>query len=508
MSCRSLTVLIALVLAGGSMAVAARIQTGPMVGYVTMAEVLLWLQTDAPAEVSFEYWPVGQEDAKARTAAVTTERASAFVAKCVADQVKAGTEYEYRVLIDGKPQQVRFRPEFQGGSVIPLRFKTPPNWRFRERGHEVPDFKIALGSCAYINEAGGYDRLNSRPYGNRYEIFEAIYTKYPDLFIWLGDNVYLRETDWTSRTGFYHRWTHDRSIPEMRGLLATVPQYGIWDDHDYGPNDAGREFWNKEMAKEAFLLFHGNPSAGLPELPGIFTFFNYGDVNVYLLDNRSYRTQPHLNSDSFGIEKALLGKKQIDWLVESMSFRQSQTKPQGSSYPSNFNLICIGSQVLSPFSKHGYAHYPEEYQYLIDRIVDAEIDGVVFLTGDVHFSEMSRLVYKGGGQPGVLGRAGIAGEEYYFHEVTSSPLTSGPWAGAAAELNPYRLDVFDGEADRVGRRNFAVLEFSGDLSDRLLTVKFYDPDGNLLNRREGGAEDEVTKESVFRAVDLRAPANR
>ncbi|NDV61216.1 alkaline phosphatase family protein [Puniceicoccales bacterium CK1056] len=459
---------------------AAKLQSGPMIGYATMAEVLVWVQTDAAAEVKVAYWPEDDPDSIRFTDTIQTRKQDGFIAKCIADTVAEGTQYGYALYIDGDKVEPRFREEYREGT-IPLTFSTPPNWRFRKDGHTPFDFTIGFGSCAYINEReGGYDRMNSKPYGDGYEIFESIYEVNPDAFVWLGDNIYYREPDWTSRTGMIHRWTHDRSIPHLRPMLATIPQYATWDDHDYGPNDAGREFWNKGMAKEIFSLFNGNPSAGVPGIPGIFTYFAWGDVHFYLLDNRTHRTTPGLALGQFGYPPQQLGKAQIDWLIESMKYNRMQSR---SSYPSTFNIIGIGSQIFSPHSKDGLQRYPEEWQYLIDRLIAEELHNTIFISGDVHFSEASRLV--------------VEESNFTVTEFTSSPLTAGPWPGSPAKNNPYRLDIFPGEADRYGERNFATLTFEGPLWERRVVVRYYDTNGELINQDPDKAPGEPTGESII-----------
>lgn len=451
-----------------------------MIGYATMAEVLVWVQTDSPADVRVAYWPVDNPERIEWTDTVHTRKQTGYVAKCLADAVKAGTTYGYAVYLDNAEVRPVFRDAFRGGP-IPLTFSTPANWRFRENGHAPFDFTIGFGSCAYINEPeGGYDRMNSRPYGADYQIFESIYAADPDVFIWLGDNVYYREPDWTSRTGKIHRWTHDRSIPHLRPMLATIPQYATWDDHDYGPNDMGRDYWNKAMATEIFQLFNGNPTAGLPETPGIFTYFAWGDVHFYLLDNRTYRTTRGLDPEPFGYTRQQFGKAQIDWLVESMKQNRNQSI---SSYPSTFHVVGTGSQIIPPAGRDSMHQFPEEWKYLFDRLAAEEIHNVIFITGDVHFSEVSRLDYKG----------------LTFWEVTSSPMTAGPWAGPPAGENPYRVDIFDGEPDRVGQRNFATLSFEGPLNERRAVIRYYDSDGNLLNQAPGKAPGTPTETSIIKA---------
>ncbi|MCB0572700.1 MAG: alkaline phosphatase family protein, partial [Phaeodactylibacter sp.] len=226
------TVLFAFVLLLGN-AVAAQsalLQSGPMLGYNEMREVLLWVQTKAPATVQFAYWPEAEPGRRMFTAEKQTEKSDAFTAKLLADQVEPGTKYRYELLIDGKPVSLPY----------PAAFETQPLWQWRTG---PPAFKVAIGSCAYINETE-YDRPGT-PYGSDYQIFQSIYEQHPNAMIWLGDNVYLREADWFSRTGILHRYTHTRSLPEMQPLLASTHHYAIWDDHDYGPNNSNRSYIHK-----------------------------------------------------------------------------------------------------------------------------------------------------------------------------------------------------------------------------------------------------------------------
>lgn len=473
------------------------LKNGPMIGASAMSEVQLWVQTDGAAEVVIEYWNLDTPEHILRTEPIQTRRHYGFVAKPVADQVAAGQRYGYRVLINGNEVTPMYREGFRDGA-IPLTFHTPRNWRFRASGHEVFDFTVGFGSCAYINEPeGGFDRMGGRPYGGEYQIFESIYEQSPDFFIWLGDNVYYREPDWTTRSGKIHRWTHDRSIPELRPMLATIPQYAIWDDHDYGPNDAGREYWHRELATEIFTLFWANPTVGFPGQGGISSYFAWGDVHFYLLDNRSFRSTPVMDPRPFGQTPQQLGKEQIDTLVELMIFNRWQSI---SSYPSTFHVVAVGSQILSPHSKDSLPSYPEEWQYLFDRLVQAEMHNVIFITGDVHFGEVSRKVYPGGGLTGVPGRYGNPGTDYVFWDITSSSLTAGSWPGAPAERNPYRFDIFPGETDRAGQRNFATLSFEGPLTERRAIIRFFDSDGNLLNQAPDAPAGTPTEQSVIHAT--------
>ena len=65
--------------------------------------------------------------------------------------------------------------------------------------------------------------------------------------LWLGDNIYTREVDFYSLSGYQKRYTHTRNIKEMQPLLSNTHHYAIWDDHDYGPNNTDRSNIHKMM---------------------------------------------------------------------------------------------------------------------------------------------------------------------------------------------------------------------------------------------------------------------
>jgi alkaline phosphatase D len=95
-----------------------------------------------------------------------------------------------------------------------------------------------------------------------------------DLMVWLGDNMYLTESDANTRTGIHYRYTKSRSHAALQPLLAQLSHYAIWDDHDYGPNDADRSFVHKDLTLAAFQDFWANPSYGIDGLGGITSMFS------------------------------------------------------------------------------------------------------------------------------------------------------------------------------------------------------------------------------------------
>lgn len=407
------------------------INSGPMVGYSTMQEVLLWVQTEERANVHFEYYEIDNPKVKFRTDKIETEKKNGYVAKLIADQVIPGKKYKYEVYINNYKIERNYAMEFQ----------TQELWKWRT---DPPDVKFIVGSCSYINEPK-FDRPG-KPYGSNFEIFKSINKKNPDFMLWLGDNTYLREPDWNSRTGFIKRYSHTRAFPELQPLLASTHHYATWDDHDYGPNNSDGSFWLKETASEIFKLFWGNPNYDVTGKGGITGFFQWSDLDFFLLDNRYHRTA---NNNLTG-NRQMLGKDQIDWLINALSFSQA-----------SFKFVAVGGQVISNGAVYeNYATYPDERKYLLDKIREAKIEGVIFLDGDRHHTILSKMQE--------------TKNVYPLYDLTCSSLT----AGVNNDNEPY--NSFKLEETFVNVNNFGMLNVTGPTNDRELTIQIFDKDGKEL----------------------------
>ncbi len=415
------------------------LRAGPMLGYSQMREVALWVQTTSAARVQIAYWSSGDPDRRQVTEPVDTDRQRAFTATLTAELLEPGTRYEYEVLIDGSPVQLPY----------PTRFQTQTLWQWRT---DPPAATIAVASCFYVNEPA-YDRPPP-PYGAEFQILDHLTARAPEAMLWLGDNTYLREVDWHSRSGILHRYTHTRSYPGLQPLLASTHHYAIWDDHDYGPNNSDRAYWAKGLTREAFELFWPNPSHGIPGLPGIATTFEWADALFVLLDNRTNRSP----NDRITGKRTILGERQLQWLIDTLAASRAP-----------FKFVAMGGQFLNPYDGfETYASFPQERDRILRLLQQEDIPGVIFLTGDRHRTEMSRLDRRG---------------SYPLYEFTISPLTAGPFQG---ELEPNTLRV---DGTLVQNRNFALLHIEGPRTDRVLTVTVIDKDGVERWSRELRARD-------------------
>jgi alkaline phosphatase D len=410
----------------------AALQSGPMLGYADLREVLVWVQAKGPVPAVLRYWEAGKPETMRTLETVTPQARTAYTMKWAVGNLEPGRTYQYEILFDGIPI---VRP-------YPLTFTTQPIWRWRT---DPPTFSVATGSCAYINETE-YDRPGT-PYGSDYQIFGHIAAQKPNLMLWLGDNVYYREPDWSTRSGMLHRYTHDRSTPELQSLLAATSHYAIWDDHDYGPNDSDGTWIHKETAAEVFEAFWGNPTYGIPGSKGCTTFFQYNDIDFFLLDNRYYRAPNECGT----CPRTALGQAQTDWLLAALAASQAP-----------FKMVAIGGQMLTTNdnSETHWHFFKEERDAILEHIEKEKIKGVIFLTGDQHFTELSRYKNRVGN---------------WVYDLTTSAFTSGSFKNAAT-LAPNANRV---EGTVTDEHNFSIMQFSGPRKERRLEIKVFDAKGAL-----------------------------
>ncbi len=433
---KNFTILLCFVCVFVSFAQKNLLQSGPMVGYSDFREALIWVQTIEPAEVKIGYF--AKNETEKFTETVQTTKAGDLIAKLTPNEVAYGKTYTYKLYINDVYVPRDYKLEFQ----------TQTLWQFRT---DPPNFKIALGSCSFINEAKD-DR--PKPYGDKYQIFNSILQKDPDLMLWVGDNMYLRTPDFMTNTGIRHRYRHTRATKEMQALLGSVHNYATWDDHDYGPNDADRSYVNKKIAEQTFNDYWGNLNTNAAGNGGVTQHFAWNDVEFFMLDDRYHRA-PNRDPNQ---DKAYLGKQQLDWLIDAL------TKSRAT-----FKVVINGGQVISDVAKfENYATYPTEKAELLKRIHDAKIEGVFFISGDRHHTEISKLERK---------------DAYPLIDITCSPLTAGTHA-PRDEGNTFQV-----KDKTFYKRNFGIMEVTGKRRERVLVLTIYDSDGNKAFDYEIKAND-------------------
>ncbi len=257
----------------------------------------------------------------------------------------------------------------------------------------------------------------------------------PDAFIFLGDNIYGDTDNMDTLRNKYERLG---AKPEYRQLAAATKIFATWDDHDFGRNDAGKYYPYKKESKEIFMEFFKEPvNSERRKHDGIYKteYLQQGDkiIQLILLDVRSFRSdlllfdkenkelqaryfypldyQPHTAADS-----TLLGDDQWKWLEEELK------------KPADLRLICSGSQFGIEFNGYeAWANFPLEQKRMLELIKSTKASGVLFLTGDVHYAEISRLETDG---------------LYPIYDITSSGISS-TWSFATPNKNRIEGPVMD-----------------------------------------------------------------
>jgi alkaline phosphatase D len=418
--------------------------SGPWAGNVELRNATVWVEVTSTVKAVAVKFSAVNANKKASgldngVVKYKGELGKAFnPVKIELNGLKINTQYNYTVLLDNKPAAVSFS----------TKFTTKDLWQWRK---PAPDFSFLTGSCAYFNEPE-FDRPG-KPYGGDSSIFETMANTPAAFHVWLGDNWYTREVDYATAWGLNYRASHDRSLPVLQKFMASMPQYSIWDDHDYGPNDAGKDYLLKDASRKIFMDYSANPAYG-ENGKGIYSVISYGDVDVFLTDDRYFRSEDDINDSINGKpnpDKTYFGKMQMEWLKNALVFSHAA-----------FKVIATGGQVLNPYSKFECMQaYSNEYNELMNFLSNQKISGVLFFTGDRHHSEVIKM-----DRPG----------RYPLFDITNSPYTSGIGKVQGEELNnPARIP-----GTLVEEQNFTKVTVSGKKNERQMTIEFIGIKGNKL----------------------------
>ena len=431
-----------------SFAQKSEIVSGPMIGHTELRTAKIWVEfTEGIKDAQLIFSEKGKPwRKKAKT--ISNVNPYFNVVHYELNDLQPGTSYEYELKYNTKT--------LASGTV-----KTQELWQWRK---PAPDFSFLAGSCSYFNETQ-FDRPG-RPYGGDLSIFSTMSKEPASFMLWLGDNWYTREVDYYSEWGLHKRASTDRKLPLLQPLWSAMPHYAIWDDHDFGWNDGDKSYPFKEASRAAFNSYWLNPSSGMDN-KAIYTKFTWNDVDVFMLDDRWYRSNDNMKDSINGMpnpDKEMFGKDQMDWLKNALL----QSKTNASI---NFRIIATGSQMLNPRSPFDcFRRFPKEYNDFMKFLHDNEINGLVFMTGDRHHSEIIKLDRQG---------------TYPLYDITASPLTSGTHEFSGPEKNnPFRVVG----VDKV--QNYARVSFTGTGAARKMKVEFVGVKGELI------AEWSVTKDQL------------
>lgn len=253
------------------------------------------------------------------------------------------TRYSYAVLGPDTVVPADAGPDGAGPDDADSSFRTFPDG--------AADLTIVMGSCAR-NESNGL-------------VFDRMVEHDPDLYLALGD---LHYANLESADPGDHLRQYGRSLsePGQAALFSSVPTAYVWDDHDYGPNDADATSPARAAVSAAYRAAVPNYGVSPDIDQSIAQAFTIGRVRVVMTDTRSMRSGD-----------TMLGEAQLDWLLEELS---TASRTHG---------LVVWANPTPWISSTGpgaddWSAFPDERRLIADLIASEAIDNLIMVSGDAH----------------------------------------------------------------------------------------------------------------------------
>ncbi len=278
-----------------------------------------------------------------------------------------------------------------------------------------------------------------------------------DLVLFLGDNIYADTSDMDVMRAKYEQLAANA---DFRALRSAVPILATWDDHDFGINDGGSDFPMREAAEKEFFDFWDVPADSMRRRrEGVYDAQSFGPpgkrLQVIMLDTRYFRSPLKTGEKRIGgpyvpdrdPTKTMLGPEQWVWLEKQLRA------------PADLRVIATSIQCIAEASgQETWSNLPLERERLFRLIATTEADGVVLVSGDRHWSELSMV------------RDGVP---YPLYEMTSSSFNQVHARGTPTENRFRAIDT------TVHRENYGVIAVDWDASEPSIHLQIRDLDGDV-----------------------------
>lgn len=331
--------------------------------------------------------------------------------------------------------------------------KMPPETQacFRTMPKPAPDQRVCflLGSCRYpgvLWKIKNADRIFN-------PMNADLRNKSVRCVLMIGDQIYADEFNQIIPVGrgdtaeeFQDRYVKAFSSTNMRRLLRSVPTYMILDDHEIEDN------WTQDKLRGKSLLFnlaigaymsyqwsHGPRSFGRL----LYYTFDVAGYPCFVLDTRTQRYKDTEDTDPDLTDNHMIGRPSLDpvnepsqltrllaWLDEQQKKRGHAPKFIVSSsvfVPNAINERWGTEQDGKPFTNpnvgkrwrrlrdsDSWPAFPSTRRTILKCIVDKQIQNVVFLSGDIHSSNVARLTFKRNGAPLDIKAFAVTSSAFYW----------------------------------------------------------------------------------------------
>lgn len=279
------------------------------------------------------------------------------------------------------------------------------DWRlFHTLDLKKKEVKFVVGSC--MSDSHAFEHV-------RQKIWPQMMNHNPEFLILLGDEVYVDDFDFVKRqqANEFDIWTRFidsfRKIPLFQARQL-IPILAIWDDHDFGTNNSDKNFKGKKYSEKVFNAFFGGEEiAGVYKKAnqGVYFSFNGFGQKFLFMDDRYYR-EPQGSNKNY----AHWGKKQHQWFKNQIL---TATTPiwlaNGDQFFTKATVVPQKNGSKKQVNETFVDDHPNHFKLLLQDLKKAKFP-VVFLSGDIHYSEIASI------EKPLLG--------YPTFEITSSPIHS------------------------------------------------------------------------------------
>lgn len=321
----------------------------------------------------------------------------------------------------------------------------------------------------------------------------------PDFFLHSGDMIYadnpipaeLKLADgrvWRNQTNwrvarvaqelddFRARFAYNLQDAHVRALASEVPILAQWDDHETHNNwwpgqrlddERYRQRDASQLAAYARrAMFEWTPIGGgtAPGAAAIQRVISYGPLlDVIVVDLRSFRTP---NDDNRGPERAMLGRTQAEWLVETLARSQAKWKIVACDQPLGLVIPDGPSGELNEGFGNGEGPprgREVELASVLSAIAARGVKNVVWLTADVHYAsahhyDPDRATLGPGSAPFRAFWEFVAGP---LHAISGEPKPLDPTFGPQLRFQWAPPAGSGGLAPWDGLQNFGSVEIDG-----------------------------------------------